>query len=137
MQWVIHGQLTPAVAAALKRHGENVHEFSELGIPAESTPRDILIAANKKQWDLLTNDSTLIQWLYDDRFPFKRSIVFMQLPGGDVEQDDAIDRLFARYKRLTTGRLYTLTTSRVKIRQLPTGTRTSREHESPTEEKED
>jgi len=38
---------------------------------------------------------------------------------GDVEQDDAIDRLYARYKRLTPGRMYTVTGSRVKIRQLP------------------
>jgi hypothetical protein len=52
--------------------------------------------------------------------PFGRSIVFLQLEGGDVEQDDAIDRLFKRYKRLSPGRLYTVTTSRVKVRQLPT-----------------
>jgi hypothetical protein len=45
--------------------------------------------------------------------------VFLQLEGGDVEQDDAIDRLFARYKRLSPGRMYTVTGTRVKIRQLP------------------
>jgi hypothetical protein len=45
--------------------------------------------------------------------------VFLQLPGADVEQDDAIDRLFTRYKRLTPGRLYTVTETRVKVRQLP------------------
>jgi hypothetical protein len=50
---------------------------------------------------------------------FGRSLVYLQLEGGDVEQDDAIDRLFDRYKRLTPGRLYTVTGSRVKIRQLP------------------
>ena len=32
---------------------------------------------------------------------------------------DAIDRLFARYKRLSPRRLYTVTATRVKIRQLP------------------
>ena len=42
--------------------------------------------------------------------------MYLQLEGGDVEQDDAIDRLFARYKRLTPGRLYTVTASRVKVR---------------------
>ena len=40
-------------------------------------------------------------------------------PGGDIEQDDAVDRLFTRYKRLSPGRLYTITPSRVKILQLP------------------
>ncbi len=119
MQWVIHGNLTPAVAEALKRHGHAVHELAELGVPSQPTFRDIIWTANKRQWDLVTNDTALVQWIYDDRFPFKRSLVFMQLAGGDAEQDDAIDRLFERYKRLTPGRLYTVTASRVKIRQLP------------------
>jgi hypothetical protein len=30
-----------------------------------------------------------------------------------------VDRLFDRYKRLSPGRLYTVTGSRVKVRQLP------------------
>jgi hypothetical protein len=47
-------------------------------------------------------------------------MVYLQLDGGDVEQDDAIDRLFKRYKRLSPGRLYTVTAARVKVRQLPT-----------------
>ena len=55
----------------------------------------------------------------DARPPFNRSIVYFQLEGGDVEQDDAVTRLFERYKRLTPGRLYTVTASRVKVRQLP------------------
>jgi hypothetical protein len=50
---------------------------------------------------------------------FQRSMVYLQLEGADIEQDDAIDRLFKRYKRLTPGRLYTVTGSRVKVRQLP------------------
>jgi predicted GTPase len=46
--------------------------------------------------------------------------VLLDVPVGDLEQDDAIDRLFARYKRLTPGRLYIVTPGRVKVRQLPT-----------------
>lgn len=121
MQWVIHGNLTGAVSEAFKRFGHAVHTFEELGLPADPSIREIVWTANKKQWDLVTNDSALIQWIYDDRFPFRRSIVYLQLEGQDVEQDDAITRLFARYKRLVPGRLYTLTASRVKIRQLPAG----------------
>ena len=121
MQWILHGKLTPAVAEAFKRHGDQVHTMAELGLPAHASTRDIVWTANKKQWDMVTTDSTLIHWILDDRFPFKRSIVFLQLEGADVEQNDAIDRLFARYKRLTPGRLYTVTASRVKIRQIPTG----------------
>lgn len=123
MQWVIHGSLTPAVSAALTRFGHLAHTSAELGLPEDANIREIVWTANKKQWDLITNDSKLVQWIYDDGFPFRRSLVFLQLAGADVEQDDAITRLFDRYKRLTPGRLYTITGSRVKIRQLPTGTR--------------
>jgi hypothetical protein len=123
MQWVLHGNLTNAVAEAFKRHGHAVHALSELGLPEGASLRDMVWSANKKQWDLVTNSHELINWIYEDRFPFKRSLVFLQLEGGEVEQDDAVDRLFARYKRLTPGRMYTVTGSRVKIRQLPTGGR--------------
>ena len=70
--------------------------------------------------DLLTNDAVLANTLFEKDFWFNRSLVFLQLEGGEVEQDDAVDRLFERYKRLTPGRLYTVTGSRVKVRQLPT-----------------
>lgn len=121
MQWLLHGTLTSAVGTALVRHGETVHALAELGLEKDASVRDLLLAAGRKQWDLISNDAAMLKWLYEDRFPFKRSIVFLQLEGGEVEQDDAIDRLFVRYKRLTPGRLYTVTASRVKIRQLPTG----------------
>lgn len=80
---------------------------------------EILEAAGRKQWDICTPDPDLVRAAQIERGIFKRSIVFLQLEGGDVEQDDAIDRLFARYPRLTPGRIYTVTASRVKIRQLP------------------
>jgi len=68
---------------------------------------------------LFTTDSALVNAIYDDEIWFKRAIVYLQLSGEDVEQDDAVDRLFKRYKRLTPGRMYTVTESRVKVRQLP------------------
>ena len=69
--------------------------------------------------DLLTVDQGTATSLYEDPFAFDRSIVFLNVGEGDVERDDAIDRLFARYRQLTPGRLCTVTESRVKIRQLP------------------
>lgn len=134
MQWILHGNLAPATAAALKRHGHTVHTLAELELSPAPTLRDIVWSANKKQWDLITADASLVHWIYDDRFPFKRSLVHLQLEGGDVEQDDAIDRLFARYKRLTPGRLYTITGTRVKIRQLPTGGKATRGNEALADE---
>lgn len=120
MQWLLHGNLTQAAADALVRHEHKVHRVDELGADAEAAVRDLLKAAQTRQWDLITSDSSLINAIYDDKIWFNRSIVFLQLEGGSIEQDDAVDRLFQRYKRLTPGRLYTVTESRVKVRQLPT-----------------
>ena len=74
--------------------------------------------AHQKQLDLITTDRSLVDHAGDLRKKFDRSIVYLQLAGGEIEQDDAIDRLFTRYKRLKPGMLYTVTETRVKIRQL-------------------
>lgn len=119
MQWVLYGTMTSAVAEALKRHEHAVHEAGELGLEEGATPLDALRKAEQKQWDVLTTDPALASAPFEHHFPFNRVLVFLQLEGGDVEQDDAVDRLFDRYKRLTPRRMYTVTGSRVKIRQLP------------------
>ena len=119
MQWLLYGTVTPAVGEALRRHGHVVHSAEEAGLAADAAAGDVLKAAKEKQFDLLTNDPKLANAPFELDFWVQRSMVFLQLEGGDVEQDDAIDRLFERYKRLTPGRLYTVTGSRVKVRQLP------------------
>jgi hypothetical protein len=119
MRWLLHGNLTPAVADALKRHEHDVRDLASIGLPGQVPAEEVLKAAKREQLDLITTDAALAQAPFDLDFWFNRSIVFLQLEGGDVEQDDAVDRLFERYKRLTPGRLYTVTGARVKIRQLP------------------
>jgi len=119
MRWLLHGNLTSAVADALKRHEHMPFSFAELGVPDGATHGEVVRAARAKQWDIVTSEAELVNSVFDEDIWFNRSIVFLQLSGGDVEQDDAIDRLFQRYKRLTPGRLYTVTESRVKVRQLP------------------
>lgn len=119
MRWLLHGNLTHAVAEALKRHEHTAFPFAELGMPDGAASGEVVRAAQAKQWDIITTDADLVNAVFDEDIWFNRSIVFLQLGGGDVEQDDAIDRLFTRYKRLTPGRLYTVTETRVKIRQLP------------------
>jgi hypothetical protein len=119
MRWLLHGKLTNAVSEALKRHEHEVRDLPSVGLSAESETSAVLEAAKKEQLDLLTADPAMAKAPFDQDFWFNRSIVFLQLTGGDVEQDDAVDRLFARYKRLTPGRLYTVTETRVKVRQLP------------------
>ena len=119
MRWLLHGNLTPAVTDALKRHEHEARDQASIGLPAGAPPEEVLKAAKREQLDLITTDPAMAQAPFDLDFWFNRSIVFLQLEGGDVEQDDAVDRLFERYKRLTPGRLYTVTGSRVKVRQLP------------------
>src|SRR4051812_24768780 len=117
MQWLLHGPMTSAVGEALKRHKHQVHDSSELQLSA-SSPDEIFKAAGKKQWDVFTTDAKLADAPFNGH-SFARTIVLLQVGEGDVEQDDAIDRLFERYKRLSPKRLYTITPTRVKIRQLP------------------
>jgi hypothetical protein len=119
MRFLLHGNLSTAVADALRRHGHNPQTPAELGIEG-TDPAQTLDLAGKQQLDIITADQQLAGAPFEAGVPFSRCIVFLQLEGGDVEQDDAIDRLFERYKRLTPGRLYTVTGTRVKIRQLPT-----------------
>ena len=119
MRWVLHGNLTPAVAEALKRHGDQAHPLSALALKDGAGPFELMKTAQSMQLDVLTADHALIDAIFENKIYFNRVVVFLQLEGGDVEQDDAIDRLYARYKRLTPGRLYTVTGSRVKVRQLP------------------
>ena len=123
MQWLLHGNaaggVTQAAAAALRRHEHHTHAIEELGLEGIVDAASIVKAAQAKQWDICTADAELVRVVYDEKIWFKRSILFLQLAGEDVEQDDAVDRLFTRYKRLTPGRLYTVTETRVKVRQLP------------------
>jgi hypothetical protein len=120
MRWLIHGpNTTPAVAEALVRHGHKVVLPADAQVEPDASPDEVLEAAHKAQVDLLTTDPAMVDAPFQVPTKFARTIVFLQLEGGDVEQDDAVDRLFDRYKRLTPGRLYTVTGTRVKIRQLP------------------
>ncbi|MGH7215143.1 MAG: hypothetical protein ACREIT_10315 [Tepidisphaeraceae bacterium] len=119
MRWLLHGTMTPAVGEALRRHGHQAQAVSELELGADAMAGDVLTAAHTRQLDILTTDQTMANAPFELQQKFGRTIVFLQLEGGDVEQDDAVDRLFARYKRLAPGKLYTVTGTRVKIRQLP------------------
>jgi hypothetical protein len=103
----------------LRRHGHVAQTSADLGIQPEATPAEIFATARKSQLEIFTADPILASAPYEQHLAFPRTIVLLLTPGGDIEQDDAVDRLFTRYKRLSPGRLYTITPSRVKIRQLP------------------
>lgn len=120
MRWLLHGNLTPAAGEALVRHGHQAVRPGDLDLAGDADPAEVLKAAHARQLEILTADPKLVDAIFEQKLAFPgRSIVMLGVDPADVEQDDAIDRLFARYKRLATGRLYTATRSRVKIRQLP------------------
>jgi len=121
MRFLLIGNLTPAVAAAVARHGHAAVTPESVGLAAGASHEEILAAAVKAQLEILTADPDMADAPYAKDIWFPRAIVFLQLAGADVEQDDAIDRLFERYSRLTPKRLYTVTEARVKVRQLPQG----------------
>lgn len=127
MRWLLHGNLDAAVAEAMRRHEQDVRAPGDLELSTDAPADAVLDAARKAQLDLLTTDADLAHAPFESGVRFGRTIVLLNVAGGEVEQDDAIDRLFTRYKRLAPGRLYTVTASRVKIRQLPTrpGTKSS------------
>jgi hypothetical protein len=126
MRFLIHGAVHPDARAALTRHGHHSHELLELSAETEfptvaaDDPAQLLPLLEKKQWNLATTDADFIHLLYEKKSPFNGLILFI-LDNPEVlhDQDKAIDRLFERYPRLTPRRLYTVTPSRVKIRQLP------------------
>ena len=83
-------------------------------------PALVVEACRSRQYELLTGSRGFL----DGALPgsgrsevFGRVIVYLQ--DRPEEHELAIHRLFERYKRLTPGRLYTVTGGRVKVRQLP------------------
>lgn len=118
MRWLVIGGVSAAVAEALGRHGQTAVLPESLELAADAEPDAVLAAATKAQLELLTADPALARAALGGGARFGRSVVLLSVGDGEVEQDDAIDRLFARYKRLSAKRLYTVTPTRVKIRQL-------------------
>lgn len=116
MRWLIHGLIEPQAADLLRQRGDTIVDPSTLDpVPADIAA--ILLAARRAQLDILTCDPALPAAVYESAMAFKRSIVFLQAAASEHEL--SLMRLFERYKRLTPSRLYTVTASRVKIRQLP------------------
>ena len=127
MRFFLHGQFDAGVAEKLKAAGHQVHAPAELNLDVPGEPgaadfsdqRDFLAAIAARQWMLLTNQRDLVQQACAQRLPGPAIMVLLVSAGSPAAQSAAIDRLFARYPRLSPGRLYTITPNRVKVRQLP------------------
>jgi hypothetical protein len=126
MRFFVHGAVHPEAPEALLKLEHACHTMMELSGETDSPEElagnatELLALLARKQWSLLTTDTGLVRDVYEKKVPFPGVIVLV-LDDPEVlhDQGAAIERLFERYKRLTPGRLYTVTPSRVKIRQLP------------------
>ena len=129
MRFLVHGAIHPDAQSALQRHEHVCHALLELSADSDApgeladSPELLLPLLDKKQWNLLTTETEFVNGAYEKHVEFSGIIVLI-LDDPEVlhDQDKAIDRLFERYPRLTPRRLYTVTPSRVKIRQLPGAT---------------
>jgi len=116
VRFLIHGPIAPAVGAALRQLGHDAEEFGQNDLSAD----ELLEQCHVKQLDIVTADAALARSACEFRGKFDRCIVYVQTTGPDA-QGQAIERLFERYRRLSPRRLYTVTESRVKVRQLAGG----------------
>jgi hypothetical protein len=114
---MLNGSVSPEAAEVLRQRGDQVMDSKTMEPSLQSDAPDFLQALQRAQVDILTTDDNIHTAIYAAGFPLRRSIVYLQ--SGPDEQAQALARLFARYKRLVPGRLYTVTSSRVKVRQLP------------------
>ena len=125
MRFLVHGTITPEGQQAMLKNEQALHtvmELSEDGITEAmlDSPAELLKMLAKKQWNLFTTDGDFVDRLYEEHVEFNGVIVLLlDDPAVLDDQAPAVERLFERYKRLTPRRLYTITPSRVKIRQLP------------------
>jgi hypothetical protein len=121
VRFLLYGQLGDTVAEALAEHGHRGVAPGDLGL-AEAEAARVAQACREKQYELMTGSRSFLDAILPgsgNSATFGRVIVFLQDRREDHEL--AIHRLFDRYKRLKSGRLYTVTGGRVKVRQLPAG----------------
>ena len=128
MQFFIHGEVQSTVREALAAREHSCHGLEELAAKNEDLEQAggnaaaLLSLLEKRQWNLLTTDRELVGQVYEQKVNFSGVIVLiLDDAASRGDQGQAVARLFERYKRLTSRRLYTVTPNRVKIRQLPGG----------------
>jgi hypothetical protein len=116
---MLNGSVSGQAAQVLRQRGDQIIELAPTEPALAEDAAGFLKALQRAQVDVLSADDVIHSAIYAAGFPFQRSIVYLQSARGEQEQAEALGRLFERYKRLVPGRLYTVTPSRVKVRQLP------------------
>lgn len=116
MRFLLASDVHSDVADALRQLKHKPATLAEVGLTDDATPQDLMDVSRREQLELVVATPALRQ----DVVPAAgRLLVYLH-----VEPDahaDGIARLLARFKRLSPGRLYTVTPAGVKVSQLPLG----------------
>ncbi len=120
MRFLLYGTFGDGTAEQFREGGHAVVTPVDLGLEVAADPLDVREAARKQQYEIVVPDRHTLDALLPRsaaRETFGRVLVYLR----DEPADHALAvlRLFERYKRLTPGRLYTVSSGRVKVDQLP------------------
>ncbi len=121
VRFLLYGNFSDETAAQFRESGHVAVTLEQLGLASDTSPQMVRELARKQQYELVVADREMVDALLPGsarRETFGRVIVFLR----DKPEDHALAvmRLFDRFKRLTGGRLYTISSGRVKVSQLPT-----------------
>ena len=120
LRFVLYGTFGDGTAEQFREGGHVAVKPAELDLDAAADPLAVREAARKQQYELVVADRQTLDALLPKsaaRETFGRVLVFLRDDPADHAL--AVLRLFERYKRLTPGRLYTVSSGRVKVDQLP------------------
>ena len=120
MRFLLAGDIDDVTAGELGELGHRAARPADLGLPPDAAPLDLREAARRHQYELVVADRAALEMVLPTsgrREVFGRVLVHLAVAPPD--RPLAAARLFERYKRLTPGRLYTVTAARVKVAQLP------------------
>ncbi|MEM1012220.1 MAG: hypothetical protein AAGI46_08360 [Planctomycetota bacterium] len=122
MRFLLPDDAADDVRQAFAEAGHKVMTSAEIDLAADASPIDRREAARRHQLELIvTNRQSLDAVLpgSGDKATFGRTLIFLN--SGPSDAPLAVHRLFDRYKRLSPGRLYSVSPQRVKVSQLPSG----------------
>ena len=120
MRFLLHGNFGDGTAGQFREQGHVAVTAAEVDLPADAKPADVLEVGRKQQYELVVSTREDLDALLPKsgaKDIFGRVLVFLRDEPADHAL--AVMRLFERYKRLTPGRLYTVSSGRVKVSQLP------------------
>ena len=120
MRFLLHGNFGDGTVEQFREQEHVAVTAADVDLPADAKPADVLEAARKQQYEVVVSTRDDLDALLPgsgSRNTFGRVLVFLRDDPADHAL--AVMRLFERYKRLTPGRLYTVSSGRVKVSQLP------------------